>query len=194
MPTQECRFPAFPGAWWWGEVAGGPGPCGGEPHLDSTFGVVGRSGWGTHRSRRLGGLWAGSSSQGLDVRLASGAGRGREAWALACPLVGPTSPLCGGHRLSLAQTHRGRPQTTSTRLYAGRELQGSPVWQALAGHKRRIPLAVVLPPPARQVLWAQAWKPSSQHAGEKRGVTGLLLGSVTGAWLASAPLWPSLWT
>ena len=30
--------------------------------------------------------------------------------------------------LSLAQTHRGRPQTTSTRLYAGGELQGSPVW------------------------------------------------------------------
>ena len=27
--------------------------------------------------------------------------------------------------------------------YAGGELQGSPVWQALAGHKRRIPLAVV---------------------------------------------------
>ena len=40
-------------------------------------------------------------------------------------------------------------QTTSTRLYAGGELQGSPVWQALAGHKRRIPLAVVLPPTAR---------------------------------------------
>ena len=56
--------------------------------------------------------------------------------------------------------HRGRPQTTSTRLYAGGELQGSPVWQALAGHKRRIPLAVVLPPPARgltlnpQVGWS----------------------------------------
>ena len=27
-----------------------------------------------------------------------------------------------------------------------------------------------------QVLCAQAWKPSSQHAGEKRGVAGLLLG------------------
>ena len=35
--------------------------------------------------------------------------------------------------------------------YAGGELQGSPVWQALAGHKRRIPLAVVLPRPARGV-------------------------------------------
>ena len=35
------------------------------------------------------------------------------------------------------------------RLYAGGELQGSPVWQALAGHERRIPLAVVLPRPAR---------------------------------------------
>ena len=54
-----------------------------------------------------------------------------------------------GAVLSLAQTHSGRPQTTSTRLYAGGELQGSPVWQALSGHKRRIPLAVVLPPPAR---------------------------------------------
>ena len=30
-----------------------------------------------------------------------------------------------------------------------REFQGSPVWQALSGHKRKIPLAVVLPPPAR---------------------------------------------
>ena len=56
---------------------------------------------------------------------------------------------CAGAVLSLAQTHRGRPQTTSTRLYAGGELQGSPVWQALAGHKRSFPLAVVLPPPAR---------------------------------------------
>ena len=27
-----------------------------------------------------------------------------------------------------------------------------------------------------QVLWAQAWKPTSQHAREKRGVAGLLLG------------------
>ena len=35
---------------------------------------------------------------------------------------------CAGAVLSLAQTHRGRPQTTSTRLYAGGELQGSPVW------------------------------------------------------------------
>ena len=29
---------------------------------------------------------------------------------------------------------------------------------------------------SRQVLCAQAWKPGSQHAGEKRGVAGLLLG------------------
>ena len=52
----------------------------------------------------------------------------------------------------------------STRLYAGGELQGSPVWQALAGHKRRIPLAVVLPrpdrgagtliPSAQRLVWA----------------------------------------
>ena len=26
------------------------------------------------------------------------------------------------------------------------------------------------------MLWAQAWKPGSQHAGEKRGLAGLLLG------------------
>ena len=38
--------------------------------------------------------------------------------------------LDAGAVLSLAQTHRGRPQTTSTRLYAGGELQGSPVWHA----------------------------------------------------------------
>ena len=42
-----------------------------------------------------------------------------------------------------------RPQNTSTRLCSATELRGSPVWQALAGHKRRIPLAVVLPRPAR---------------------------------------------
>ena len=40
------------------------------------------------------------------------------------------------------------------------ELQGSPVWQALAGHKRRIPLAVVLPRPARG---AGTLIPSAQH-------------------------------
>ena len=37
----------------------------------------------------------------------------------------------------------------ATRLYAGGELRGSPVGQALSGHKRRIPLAVVLPRPGR---------------------------------------------
>ena len=139
MPTQECRFPAFPGAWWWGKVAGGPGPCGGEPHLDSTFGVVGRSGWGTHLSRRLGGLWAGSSSQGLDVRLASGAGRGREAWALACPLVCPTSPLCGGHTLAGPVPGGTSRATTTSRLARERDLvgcvvlsQGVLTWELLA--------------------------------------------------------------
>ena len=40
-----------------------------------------------------------------------------------------------GAVLSLAQTHRGRPQTTSTRLYAGGEVQGSAVWQALSRHQ-----------------------------------------------------------
>ena len=54
----------------------------------------------------------------------------------------------GGRRRRGRQS-RGRPQTTPTPLYAGGELQGSPVWQALAGHKRSFPLAVVLPPPAR---------------------------------------------
>ena len=34
-------------------------------------------------------------------------------------------------------------QTTSTRLYAGGDLQGSPVWQALAGHKRRCLFAFI---------------------------------------------------
>ena len=51
-------------------------------------------------------------------------------------------------------------QTTSTRLYGGGELQGSPVWQALAGHKRSFPLAVVLPPPARG---AGTLSPSAQR-------------------------------
>ena len=31
-------------------------------------------------------------------------------------------------------------------------------------------------PNGHRVLCAQAWKPGSQHAGEKRGVAGLLLG------------------
>ena len=50
-------------------------------------------------------------------------------------------------------SHRGRPQTTSTRLYAGGELQGSPVWQALAGHKRSFPLPdfIIHPTPKRIV-------------------------------------------
>ena len=38
--------------------------------------------------------------------------------------------------------------------------QGSPVWQALAGHKRRIPLAVVMPRPARG---AGTLSPSAQR-------------------------------
>ena len=40
----------------------------------------------------------------------------------------PCCVPCAGAVLSLAQTQRGRPQTTSTPLYAGGELQGSPVW------------------------------------------------------------------
>ena len=44
--------------------------------------------------------------------------------------------------------------------YAGGELRGSPVGQALSGHKRRIPLAVVLPRPARG---AGTLIPSAQH-------------------------------
>ena len=54
------------------------------------------------------------------------------------------------------------PETTATRLYAGGELQGSPVWQALSGHKQRITLAVVLPPPARG---AGTLIPSAQRLG-----------------------------
>ena len=54
--------------------------------------------------------------------------------------------------LSMSLMHQSievRQQSTSTRLYAGGELRGSPVGQALSGHKRRIPLAVVLPRPGR---------------------------------------------
>ena len=40
-------------------------------------------------------------------------------------------------------------QRRAMAVYAGGELQGSPVWQGLAGHKQRIPLAVVRPHPAR---------------------------------------------
>ena len=64
-------------------------------------------------------------------------GTGREAAGL------PTSDQSSTQVVSQEAWDLGRPQTTSTRLYAGGELQGSPVWQALAGHKRRIPLAVV---------------------------------------------------
>ena len=42
---------------------------------------------------------------------------------------------CAGAVLSLAQTHRGRPQTTSTRLYAEGELQGSPVCKGCCRHQ-----------------------------------------------------------
>ena len=45
-------------------------------------------------------------------------------------------------------------QTTPTRLYAGGELQGSPVWQALAGHKRSFPLVQLL---SRVRLFATPW-------------------------------------
>ena len=39
------------------------------------------------------------------------------------------------------------------------------------------PPSLGLCPPLQDVkVCAQAWKPSSQHAGEKRGVAGLLLG------------------
>ena len=38
----------------------------------------------------------------------------------------------------MGQTHRGRPQTTSTRLYAGGELQGSPVGQALSTVNKKL--------------------------------------------------------
>ena len=40
------------------------------------------------------------------------------------PARDPSFP-CAGAVLCLAQTYRGKPQTTSTRLYAGGELQGS---------------------------------------------------------------------
>ena len=40
---------------------------------------------------------------------------------------------CAGAVRSLAQTHRGRPQTTSTRVYAGGELQGNPMNHSTPG-------------------------------------------------------------
>lgn len=57
-------------------MIGDPGPRGsGEPSLDSAFRIAGRVGGGdTHLSRRLGGLWAGSRSQGLGACLAWGQG------------------------------------------------------------------------------------------------------------------------
>ena len=47
---------------------------------------------------------------------------------LPCP---PSGDLPNRGVLSLAQTHRGRPQTTSTRLHAGGELQGTKSWNQL---------------------------------------------------------------
>ena len=62
-------------------------------------------------------------------------------------------------------------------------VQGSPVWQALAGHKRSFPLAVVLPPPARgpgtlipsaqRLVWA-----AKQPLG--KAALGALFASATG--------------
>ena len=90
---------------------------------------------------------------------------------------------CAGAVLSLAQTHRGRPQTTSTRLYAGGELQGSPVctpaacsfpgenarsWEAL-GEAR--PGQSSLSAGARRYrAWVQSWSPSSPWGGGSRGL------------------------
>ena len=55
---------------------------------------------------------------------------------------------------SITKTPRQAACILTTRLYAGGELQVSPVWQALSGHKRRIPLAVVLPRPGRAAVSA----------------------------------------
>ena len=76
-------------------------------------------------------------SKGRTSCLGVGAGRRgqRPSQARGCSMTTLNSQV-------LPPAHRGRPQTTSTRLYAGGELQGSPV----------------------------AWKPGSQPAGEKRGV------------------------
>ena len=73
------------------------------------------------------------------------------------------------------------PQTTSTRLYAGGELRGSPVGQALSGHKRRIPLAVVLP---RQARGAGTLIPSAQRVvwAAKQPLGSAALGVVPTAW------------
>ena len=56
------------------------------------------------------------------------------AWAQSCPTL--CDPMnCSTPGLPV---HHQLPEFTQTH----------PVWQALAGHKRRIPLAVVLPRPA----------------------------------------------
>ena len=47
--------------------------------------------------------------------------------------------------------------------------------------------------PKRPHLGAQAWKPGSQHAGEKRGVAGLLLGRTERA-ARAADAWKIPWT
>ena len=64
------------------------------------------------------------------------------------------------HKEHLTNLITQRRAKASTRLYAGGELQGSPVGQALSGHKRRIPLAVVLPRPGRG---AGTLSPSAQR-------------------------------
>ena len=74
-----------------------------------------------------------------------------------------------GAVLSLAQTHRGRPQTTSTRLYAGGEVQGSAVWQALSRHQGGI-------------LWMCSCLPSQGHWDPDSLCAALNLGGQATVW------------
>ena len=59
--------------------------------------------------------------------------------------VGPkkgNAKECSNHCTIALISHASKVmlKILQARLYAGGELQGSPVWQALAGHKRSFPL------------------------------------------------------
>ena len=142
----------FPQCWQDAEPVG-QGPAGGAPKEEEKMEERGRGGrgrgWGKYGARHasdkpLCHCWF----SGLGGAVNSAEAAAREAAFPTLGLASARSSLlrdwfpCAGAVLSLAQTHRGRPQTTSPhrgrpqatspRLYAGGELLGSPVWQALA--------------------------------------------------------------
>ena len=63
-------------------------------------------------------------------------GRGTQR-SLALSARGPVPLRWGSATKPKCTGREGRPQTTSTRLCSGGELQGSPVWQMLSRHTRR---------------------------------------------------------